>query len=233
MAAKFNEYFTNIGPNLASNIPASAKRPSDFLKGNFPNSMFLMPTNEFEVSDVISNLKNTQSKGFDNIPMNLNEGCNAELSNILAYLNNQSFHDGVFPDVLKVAKVIPVYKSDDIYCVSNYRPISVLTTCSKITEKLVCTRLNKFIAANAILHSSQYGFREKLSTAMALLKLTDDISQSIDEGNITVGVFIDLAKAFDTVDHKILLSKLNHYGIRGTVNNWLLAILKTGSSILK
>ena len=91
MATKFNEYFTNIGPNLANNIPASAKRPSDFLKGNFPNSMFLMPTNEFEVSDVISNLKNTKGKGFDNIPMNLIKGCNAEFSSILAYLNNQSF----------------------------------------------------------------------------------------------------------------------------------------------
>ena len=233
MATKFNEYFTNIGPNLANNIPASAKRPSDFLKGNFPNSMFLMPTNEFEVSDVISNLKNSKGKGFDNIPISLIKGCNAEFSSILAYLNNQSFNDGVFPDVLKVAKVIPVYKSDDIYSVSNYRPISVLTTFSKITEKLVCTRLNKFIAANAILHSSQYGFREKLSTAMALLKLTDDISRSIDEGNITVGVFIDLAKAFDTVDHKILLSKLNHYGIRGTVNNWFASYLENRHQFVK
>ena len=137
MATKFNEYFTNIGPNLANNIPASAKQPSDFLKGNFPNSMFLMPTKEFEVSDVSSNLKNSKGKGFDNIPINLIKGCNAELSycSILAYLNNQSFNDGVFPDVLKVAKVIPVYKSDDIYSVSNYRPISVLTTFSKITRK--------------------------------------------------------------------------------------------------
>ena len=76
-------------------------------------------------------------------------------------------------------------------------------------------------------------FREKLSTAMALLKLTDDISRSIDEGNITVGVFIDLAKAFDTVDHKILLSKLNHYGIRGTVNNWFASHLENRRQFVK
>ena len=195
--------------------------------------MFLMPTNECEVSDVISNLKNTKSKGFDNIPMNLIKGCNAELSCILAYLNNQSFLDGVFPGTLKVAKVIPVYKSDDVNSVSNYRPISVLTAFSKITEKLVCTRLNKFLSDNAVLHSSQFGFREKLSTAMALLKLTDDISRSIDEGSITVGVFIDLAKAFDTVDHRILLSKLKHYGIRGVVNSWFASYLSNREQYVK
>ena len=101
-----------------------------------------MPTNEFKVSDIISNLKNTESKGFDNIPMNLIRGWNAELGCILAYLNNRSFLDGVFPGALKIAKVIPVYKSDDVNFVSNYRPISVSTTFSEITEKLVCTRLN-------------------------------------------------------------------------------------------
>ena len=114
------------------------------------------------------------------------------LSPILAYLNNQSFLEGIFPDHLKIAKVIPVYKYDDSKCLSNYRPISVLTAFSEISEKLVCARLNKYLMNNSILHDSQYGFREQLSTlircnmhgfreqlstSIVLLKLTDDIKK--------------------------------------------------------
>ena len=99
--------------------------------------------------------------------------------------------------------------------ISNYRPISVLSTFSKIFEKVVSTRLVKYLDVNNILHKSQFGFRAKLSTSMALLELVDEISKSIDEKKYTVGVFLDLAKAFDTVNHQILLSKLNHMAFAG------------------
>ena len=103
-----------------------------------------------------------------------------------------------------------------IYIISNYRPISILPIFSKIFEKLMCVRLNKYLLDNLILHPNQFGFRSNLSTSTALIQIVDEISKSIDEKKITIGVFIDLAKAFDTVNHGILLNKLEHYGVRGT-----------------
>ena len=91
---------------------------------------------------------------------------------------------GIFPDALKIAKVVPVYKNGDVKCVSNYRPISVLPTLSKITEKIVYNRLNKYLTDNSILHANQFGFREKLSTSMALLELVDKLSEAADKKHI-------------------------------------------------
>ena len=113
IANKFNAYFTNIGPELAKKIPRGNKTPSSFLKGDFPDSMFFTPVFEYEISDIISNLKNSTSMGHDNLPISLLKSCNLELSPILAHLTNESLSSGVFPDTLKIAKVIPVFKSGD------------------------------------------------------------------------------------------------------------------------
>ena len=182
--------------------------------------MFFNPVLENEIHDIIANLKNSTSKGHDNLPMSILKSCNVELCPILASLSNESLSSGVFPDALKIAKVVPIFKMGDTKQVANYRPISVLSNISKIFEKLVYVRLNKYLTENHILHQNQFGFRPKLSTCLALLQLVDELTQSIDAGNVTVGVFVDLAKAFDTVDHAILLGKLNFYGIRGIPQQW-------------
>ena len=222
---KFNNFFSKIGADLAKQIPPCHKTPQNFLKGNFRDSMFLDQTDESEIFGIINSLKNTTSKGHDNIPVNIIKHCATELSPILTHINNASFTDGVFPDLFKIAKVIPIFKSGDSKQVANYRPISILPMFSKITERLVYNRLIEYLNKNLILHSNQFGFRQKFSTCMALLQLVEDVSRSIDENKITMGVFVDLAKAFDTVNHSILLDKLYHYGARGIVHQWFQSYL--------
>ena len=227
MAKTFNDFFTNIGSSLARKIPPSNIDPISFLKGDYQNSLFFTPVTEQEIIQIIGNLKNTNSKGFDDIPVNVLKFCRNELATVLSHINNLSLSSGVFPNVLKIAKVLPIFKNGDKKIVSNYRPISVLSVFSKIFEKIVYTRLFEYLDVNHILSNSQFGFRQKLSTSMALLELTDVISKCMDSKNFTVGVFLDLAKAFDTVDHGILLAKLNHYGVRGISNNWFRSYLAT------
>ena len=132
---------------------------------------------------------------------------------------------GVVPEDLKIAKIIPIYKSDDKKIISNYRPISVLPAFSKILERLIYKRLLDFINQHGILSQNQYGFRKNISTAMALVDLVDKISSSIENNEYTIGIFIDLAKAFDTVNHDILLNKLYHYGVRGIPYEWFKSYL--------
>ena len=161
----------------------------------------------------------------DRIPTKLLKFCCAELSPILTDINNASLEEGVFPDALKIARVTPIHKAGDIKCRTNYRPISVLCALSKISERVVSTKLLEYLTSNAILHHNQYGFRLQRSTSMALLQLIDDISEAVDQGKFTVGIFIDLAKAFDTVNHDILLAKLSFYGVRGLPYEWFASYL--------
>jgi len=211
IAEKFNNHSATIGSDLARKIPTCNRNAKDYLKGNYKNSIFLSPTTPQEVSDTIAVLKNTESRGFDDIPLKIIKNNRDGLSKIISHIVDSSFTEGIFPDALKIAKVIPVYKNGDDKAISNYRPISILPIFSKIFEKLMCVRLNKYLLDNLILHPNQFGFRSNLSTSTALIQIVDEISRSIDEKKITIGGFIDLAKAFDTVNHGILLNKLEHW----------------------
>ena len=125
----------------------------------------------------------------------------------------------VFPSVLKTAKVVPVFKKDSKLDYSNYRPISLPSNIEKILEKLMYKRLYTFFINNDVIYNLQFGFRQQYSTSHVLINITENIRKALDDGNIGWGVFADLQKAFDTVDHQMLLAKLNHYGIRGVPND--------------
>ena len=147
------------------------------------------------------------------------------LASPLSHIFNLSFSSGVFPDALKIGKVLPIFKNDDSSLFSNYRPISILPCLSKVLEKLFYSRLFDFLIKFNVLNHHQYGFRQHHSTYMAILELVNNIYQGFENNEYTIGIFVDLKKAFDTVNHNILLDKLNFYGIRGTPLAWLASYL--------
>ena len=216
----FNNFFAHIGPELASKIPTTTNDFKKYLKGSYVNSFFLEPTDSSEIINVTHLLPNKKSFGIDEIPVTIMKQSIDLIATPLAEIINLSFSKGIVPKLLKIAKVCPVYKNGSKNEICNYRPISVLPSFSKIFEKLVFKRLNSYLLKMNIIIPNQYGFRAHYSTTMALLDFHDKISQNIDEKKYVIGLFIDLQKAFDTIDHNILLEKLFHYGVRGKALEW-------------
>ncbi len=225
IANGFCKFYTNIGKEFASKIPQSGKKPMEYLGPKLNKSFFLSPTDPIEVSKVISNLPNKKSSGYDSFNSLFVKKIAIQIADPLSKLVNKSFTDGIVPDLMKLAKVVPVYKSKDKELFTNYRPISLLPIFSKVIEKLVHCRLYKFILKNDILYNSQYGFRDGHSTANAVTEFASDVLNGFDNRLMTLGVFLDLSKAFDTINHQTLLNKLEHYGIRGPALSWFTSYL--------
>ena len=147
----------------------------------------------------------------------------------LSVIINQPLYTGIFPKQLKIAKVIPLFKKGEETSIGNYRPISLLSSISKVFERVVFNQLYQYLNVNDLLFDSQYGFRKQHSTELAALELIDRIHKSMDNGQIPVSIFLDLSKAFDTLDHTILLSKLKYYGIKNKAFQWFNSSLKQAS----
>jgi len=221
IANGFNKYFTNIGPSLAAKIPPKQKTAAQLLPAtSIPNSMFLTPATPNEILNIVNHMKPKTSSGQDNLSPKLIKKCSLNISIPLAHIANLSIATGTFPQKMKIAKVITVYKKDNPTLFENYRPISLLPTFSKILERLVYNRLYQFLNSHNLLTSAQYGFRKGLSTEYAILELQDRIVKNMANKDWCIGIFLDLSKAFDTLDHNILLTKLKHVGICGIALNW-------------
>ena len=167
--------------------------------------------------------------GYDEIPMHILKLVINHVAHPLSNIINHSLVHGIFPDNLKTAKVCPLFKSGDKKVISNYRPISVLTSFSKIFETIVSNRLTSYLAKHNIINTSQFGFRKHHSTYMPLIEMYEKITLAMDKNEYSIGIFIDLAKAFDTINHDILIRKLAHYGIRGIALNWFISYLHNRS----
>jgi len=218
---EYNNYFTDIGPSLVKKIPTSNQLTAQKEHITKKDTMVLFPTDSHEIKTIISNLKRSSSCGIDQVPSLVVKSVSDSLSPVLAALINRSLTTGTFPDALKIAKINPIYKAGDKSQIENYRPISLLNTFSKIYERVFLNRLNSYINKHNILHDDQFGFRKNRSTKLALLSFIDTVTDSLDNNDYVISLFIDLSKAFDTIDHTLLLKKLHNYGIRGLAYQFL------------
>jgi len=216
IADEFNSYFSTIAESLARNIPRTEESPLAYVRGDYPNSLFLTPVTNDECRSVILKLKN---KTYDSssLPVFLLKKFCQFFVPPLVTLINQSFETGEFPNMLKTARVTPVFKAGDRAHVTNYRPISVLPVIGKIFEKCIASRLTCYISRFSLISPTQYGFLRGKSTVDAMVKLTGLLYESLNQKNHALGLFVDLRRAFDTVNHSILLEKLRYYGLRGVV----------------
>ena len=227
IAERLNFNFASVGRRIAESCPDMGDC-ADWLTGNYIRSFYFRPVTPHDIFDIIRSLKN-KSCTIDTVPVKIYKHINAIISPVLCSLINKSVFNGTFPNSLKIARVVPLYKSGDRSSVANYRPISILSVFSKIFERVVYSQLCGYFERSGILFHEQYGFRANKSTTQSCVNQLQYLYDCLDEGNNVLSVYLDFQKAFDSVNHSILLRKLYHYGIRGFMHQYLKSYLSDRS----
>ena len=195
------------------------------MMGNHTKSIFLLPTEENEIRKIAFELPTKSSSGYDNVSNVLLKGIIEDIVEPLSFIFNHSMQSGEFPNSMKLAEVIPLFKSKEHYLECNYRPISLLTTISKILEKIIYTRVYDFLVENCQLYENQFGFHSNHSCEHAIGQTVGTLLKNMENKKNSICVLLDLSKAFDTIEHSIMLQKLELYGIRGTALTWFQSYL--------
>ena len=187
-----------------------------YMNNRVHGSIFLSPTSPGELEEIVQSLENDKAS---DVSIVILKKSIKYISGHLSGFFNQFMAFGTFPDILKVGKITPIYKKGDPQLLDNYRPVSVIPIFGKLLEKLIYSRLYSFLTAKNVIYDKQFGFRKNHSTTHAINYSVNRILSEIEAKNHVIGIFVDLSKAFDTIDHQKLLIKLEHYGIRGVCHN--------------
>ena len=232
VAEKFNSFYTSVASKLVEKLPkCTNKFNSSFVfnfyssKGVKPNSYNFSMVLESQVLKYIDKLGFNKATGLDGIPARFVKDSASIIANPLSHIINLSIIQGLVPDDLKLARVVPLHKKNDKTEVGNYRPVSILNIISKILERVIYDQMDGYLSENDLLYSQQSGFRRKFSTETCLIQLSDFIRFHMDKGKLVGMVLLDLQKAFDTVDHGILLMKLKAIGLSESAVRWFSSYL--------
>jgi hypothetical protein len=228
IANEFNKFFCNIGNKISNSVETTNAKPEDYLNRPNPN---LVPLDlgvftQAEFINIINKMEPKSSADIHGISNKMLKFLKFELATPLVHIFNLSLSTGIFPTSLKCSRTVPIYKSGEKTLCDNYRPISLLSSISKILEKAVANRLVDHLGYNKLLHEGQFGFQGGVSTVHHLLTLTNYVAKKINKKHYTVGIFLDLKKAFDVVPHEILLKKLKNLGINGVALRWFTSYLE-------
>jgi len=224
IANKLNQFFTTAPTRIVNDIP-----PSELPHVHFHNPVSFsfsdFPVTRSEIVEAVKLLQPKKSEDHTGLSMFFIKKCMNYLIEPLYHLIYKSLETGIFPTQLKIAKVVPIHKGGEKSSPDNYRPISLLPNFSKIFEKVVCIRLTNFLEQHKIISPTQFGFRKGHSTIHSLILLVNNLTRALNNKEHSLVIFCDLRKAFDTVDHSLLLTKLYNIGVRGTELNWFKSYL--------
>ena len=216
IADLFNDYFNKMGlSQTADPDDYENNKFLDYFTDTTIKSFEFQLVTEESVDRIINKLAPKNSTGEDGISVKFLKNIKQSLVPTLTKIINKMILSGIYPDKLKIAKVVPVYKKGDQYNIENYRPISLLPALSKVFEHAMLEQLDNHFTSNHLYFPGQYGFRKKHSTELAVMENVDRIIENLENGKLSLNIYIDLSKAFDSIDHTILLSKLHKYGIHG------------------